>query len=177
MVAAVRGGRSNAMQRVAVGTVSGVYGVRGWLRVRSATAPPERILEYRPWQLDREGECTVVDVCEGRRQGSGLVAKLAGIDDRDAARSWVGADIVVARHQLPAPAHDEYYWCDLIGATVIALDGTELGLLEDLMETGSNDVMVVQGERERLIPFIPRQVVVAVDVAARCVTVDWDAEL
>jgi 16S rRNA processing protein RimM len=104
------------------------------------------------------------------------VAKLASVDDRDQARQLVGADIAVDRDQLPALAEGEYYWNDLIGFQVVTRDGEELGRVTGLMQTGANDVLVVGGERERLIPFIREQVVVAVDAPARRIEVDWEVD-
>jgi 16S rRNA processing protein RimM len=163
-------------ERVTMGRVSGVYGVRGWLRVRSDCEPAEQLLEYSPWQLKTaQGWCSHT-LEDGRPHGSGLVAKLATVDDRDAARLLVGADIAVDRSQLPALADDEYYWNDLIGLDVVTQDGTLLGRVTGLMETGANDVLVVSGDRERLVPFIRDRVVLTVDAEARRIEVDWDAD-
>ena len=104
-------------------------------------------------------------------------AKLEGIEDRDAAKAWVGSEVAVERDRLPDTDEGEYYWFDLIGAEVVDAGGRRLGRVQGLMETGANDVMVVRGERERLIPFIVEQVVKAVDLDARRITVDWDSEL
>jgi 16S rRNA processing protein RimM len=162
--------------RVTMGRVSGVYGVRGWLRVRSDCEPAERLLEYTPWQLKSTAgwQCHVLE--KGRVHGHGLVAKLVDIDDRDQAKALVGRDIAVDRSQLPALAADEYYWNDLIGLGVVTRDGEQLGQVSGLMQTGTNDVLVVSGERERLIPFILEQVVLAVDTRARRIEVDWDPD-
>jgi 16S rRNA processing protein RimM len=163
-------------ERVTMGQVSGVYGVRGWLRVRSDCEPLEQLLAYSPWQLKTgTGWCSHV-LAEGKVHGPGLVAKLASVDDREQARQLVGADIAVDRDQLPALAEDEYYWNDLIGFGVVTRDGEELGRVTGLMHTGANDVLVVRGDRERLIPFIREQVVVAVDALARRIEVDWEAD-
>lgn len=161
-------------ERVTMGRVSGVYGVRGWLRVRSDCEPMEQLLEYSPWQLNTATGWRSHVLEDGKVHGSGLLAKLAGIDDRERARDLVGTDIAVDRSQLPALAQDEYYWNDLIGLGVVTRDGEQLGRVSGLMQTGTNDVLVVSGERERLIPFIREQVVLAVDAEAGCIEVDWD---
>ena len=163
-------------ERVNVGRVSGVYGVRGWVRVRSDCEPQEQILAYSPWQLDTRGGWQSRAVEAGRPHGSGLVAKLAGIDDREQAKALVGADIAVERGQLPALAEDEYYWNDLVGLRVITREGRELGRVTGLMQTGANDVLVVDGERERLIPFIRGQVILRVDTESGRMEVDWDPD-
>jgi 16S rRNA processing protein RimM len=107
--------------------------------------------------------------------GDGLAAKLAGLEDRDAALRLKGLQIAVPRAALPPTQSNEYYWTDLLGMQVVTVQGVSLGTVDQMMETGANDVMVVAGERERLIPFIG-DVVKTVDLAARLITVDWDPE-
>ena len=163
-------------ERVTVGRVSGAFGVRGWLKVRSDCEPVEQLLRYSPWQMNTATGWHSHVLVDGKAHGAGLVAKLADIDDRDQARELAGADIAVDRSQLPVLAEDEYYWHDLIGLGVVTRDGNALGRVSGLMQTGTNDVLVVSGERERLIPFIRDQVVLAVDAEARRIEVDWDPD-
>jgi len=156
---------------VMVGKVHGAFGVRGWLRVESFTEVELDILDYQPWFIDgRE-----YHVAEGKPHGRGLVVRLDEIDDRDYAEALHGKDIAVPSSQLPAAEPGEYYWRDLLGLKVVTVEGAELGVIESMMETGSNDVMVVKGERERLLPWID-STVVNVDLKARVVTVQWDPE-
>ncbi len=161
---------------VVVGRIAGVYGVRGWLRVISHTAPRENIFGYRNWHLRLRDEWKPVELVEGRQQGNRLVAALETVTDRDQARTLIGADIAVPRSELPPAEAGEYYWADLEGLQVLTVDGTELGVVDHLFETGANDVMVVRGERERLVPFVKDQVVRSVDLEAGRITVDWDPE-
>ena len=161
-------------ERVTVGRVSGAYGVRGWLKVRSDCEPAEQLLGYSPWQLETDGDWRSHVLEAGRVHGAGLVVKLAAVDDRERARALVGADIAVDRSQLPALEVGEHYWADLIGLAVVTRDGESLGRVTGLMATGANDVLVVGGERERLVPFIDGQVVLDVDREAGRIEVDWD---
>ena len=162
---------------VTLGRISGVYGVQGWVRVHSDTSPPENIIDYSPWHVVREGRRESWKVNSGRRQGKAMVAKLKGCNDRDTAEELVGALISVPRSALPDTAvPGEYYWADLLGLRVETVDGVELGRIEQLFETGSNDVIVVQGDRERLVPYIWEQVVREVDLEAGLMRVDWDPE-
>ena len=161
-------------QWVLVGRISGIYGVRGWVKLFSYTQPREALLDYQPWFLgEAHREQRLV---ESRAHGKGLVARLAQIDDRDAAAALVGTDIFVKRGQLPPSAPGSYYWADLIGLRVVNRDGTDFGRVSGLLETGSNDVLQVAGERERLVPFIPDQVIQAVDLETGVIRVDWDPE-
>ena len=161
-------------RQVSLGRITGVYGVRGWVRVSSDTEPPARILEYRCWQLNVGGRWRDYTAVEGRPHHRGLVVKLDGVNDRDAAAMLTGAEIAVARSELPELAPQEYYWVDLVGAEVVTRDGVPLGRVDHVMATGANDVLVVAGERERMIPFVHDQVVIEVDLEAKRITVDWD---
>lgn len=161
---------------VVVGKVVALYGVRGGLKVLSYTQPRENILEYAPWYLRRGGEWVAVEVVDSREHGAGLVVFLRDCVDRDVAAQWVPAEIAVTRAQMPAPPEGEYYWADLVGLKVRTAAGIELGTVSHLFETGANDVLVVKGERERLIPFIPREVIVEVSLARGEVIVEWDPD-
>jgi 16S rRNA processing protein RimM len=115
-------------------------------------------------------------MAEGRVQGGGLVARLEGLDERDAAAALRGADIEVERQLLPPPGPGEVYWADLIGCEVLNASGERLGTVQSLFENAGQDVMVVAGERERLIPFVAPQIVRQVDVSGRRVVVDWERD-
>ncbi len=182
------------VERVVVGRIAGLYGVRGWVKVFSHTQPRENILNYTPWQLDVDGAWQTRRVVRGRMQGKGVIAQLEGCDDRDKAAMLVGAEIAIERSQLPPPAAGEYYWSDLIGLAVENREGVALGTVVALMETGANDVLVVRAaeevtsaapqydteqpveKTERLIPFVPGVIVTEIDLKARRMVVDWDAE-
>ena len=161
---------------VNVGRISGIYGVKGWVRIFSYTNPRTNILSYSPWQVRIKGKWQTIKAVEGRDHGKGVVAHLDGYDDPDSVRSLINADIAVHRRQLPATAAGEYYWADLIGLRVVTVKGVELGKVDHLMATGANDVLVVKDDRARLIPFVPDEVVVKVDMENRIITVDWDPD-
>ncbi len=156
-----------------VGRVVGVFGIKGWVKVFSHTQPRENILRYDPWWLAEGDGWRRVALAGGQRHGKGLIAQVAGVADRDAAQALVGRDIAIDRAQLPALPEGEYYWSDLIGLQVYGTGGVPLGRVKELIETGAHDVLVVQGERERLIPWAVPQIVKAVDLAAGRIDVDW----
>jgi 16S rRNA processing protein RimM len=162
-------------RRVLLGRVVGVFGVAGWVKVESFTEPRDNILRYRPWTVVHGGNETQVEKPQGRTQGKGLVAKLPQADDRDQAAALLGAELFVDRAQLPEPSEGEIYWADLEGLEVVLEDGTLLGTVSHLFPTGANDVIVVRGAKERLIPYV-EGVVKSVDLEARRVTVDWDPD-
>lgn len=161
---------------VVLGRISGVYGVKGWVRIFSYTDPMEGILDYDEWLLGSGSRWNRIARREGRRQGKGLVASLVGTDDRDAAALLVGTEIGVLRADLPDPGADSYYWKDLEGLAVQQVDGNVVGTVDHLLQTGANDVLVVRGEAETLIPFLPGTVVKNVDLDRGVITIDWEWE-
>lgn len=164
-------------KRLLVGRIVGLFGVDGWVKIESFTEPRERIFKYRPWLLRHAQRESEINGATGRVQGRGLVGKLPDVTDRDAAAALVGAEIWVARSQLPKAKRGEYYWIDLEGLAVATAEGVALGTVSHLFATGANDVLVVRdGERERMIPFVLGQVVKDVDLQSGRITVDWDPQ-
>lgn len=121
-----------------------------------------------------EGEWQAAKVQEGKRHGKSVIAHLQGVDDRDQAAALIGSDIAIPRDELPAAEDGSYYWLDIEGMQVVHRDGTDLGRVAYLMETGANDVLVTEGERERLIPFIAEKVILDVDFDKGVISVDWE---
>ena len=158
---------------VVLGCITGPCGTRGWVKVRSSTEPPGNILRYAPWQVGRHGRWSPIDVVEGRVRGRGVIVRLDGCHDRDGADDFRGCEVAVERSQLPDVEDGEFYWTDLVGLRVATTGGVRLGEVERMMETGANDVMVVRGDVERLIPFLPGTVVQSVDVERGAIVVDW----
>ncbi|MEM1411361.1 MAG: ribosome maturation factor RimM [Pseudomonadota bacterium] len=159
---------------VVLGYVSGVHGLKGWVKVFSYTDPRDAILDYRPWRMGREGEASqVVNLERGQPHGKTIIAALPGVTTPEAARALVGDEIRYPRDEMPESGQGSWYWSDLLGLAVINREGVQLGTVRQMIETGANDVMVLAGERERLIPFVMEQVVQAVDLAAREIRVDW----
>jgi 16S rRNA processing protein RimM len=159
---------------VPLGHISGVHGLQGWVKIHSLTEPREAIFEYQPWLLGAALE--EVRLKRGKKHGNRLIALLENTESREQAEVLVNQPIAVYRDQFPELPPGEFYWTDLMGLTVRLEDGRELGKIASMLATGANDVMVVSGERERLIPFIRGPYVKQVDLDAGVVTVDWDPE-
>lgn len=140
----------------------------------SYTEPREAVLQYKGLLLGRNGDWQSVKVAEGQRHGKSVILRLEGCDDRDKAASLIGTEIGADRSELPEPEDGHYYWSDLTGLNVVHRDGTELGKVKEMLETGAHDVLVVQGEQERLIPFVVDEVIVNVDLNEKKITVDWE---
>jgi len=159
---------------VVLGRISGFFGVRGWVKVYSYTEPREGVLNYRCWLLSDNGEWRAAEVAEGKRHGKTVIVRIDGIDDRDQAAELIGRDIGVPRDDLPEAEDGQYYWSDLEGLRVLRKNGFELGRVEHMLETGANDVMVIRGDQEYLVPFVVDDVVLDVDLDAGVITVDWE---
>ena len=160
-----------------LGEISGVFGVKGWVKVFSHTMPRENIVKYKTWQLSSaEVKHQSIRVLNGRRQGKVIVAQLEGITDPDQARQLIGVKIFIAKEQLAKLKKGEYYWSELEGLAVVTTTGVDLGKVAWLFETGNNDVLVVEGDRERYIPYITGDVIISVDLKSSKMVVDWDPE-
>ena len=162
-----------------LGRIGSPYGIKGWVHVQSFTDPPERLLEYRDWTLDRERtDPQPFKVLEGRAHGAGVVARLEGIEDRDQAARLQGAMIRVARSVLPKLRKREFYQADLVGLGVTNLEGVALGAVDHFSETPAGSVMVVRGAKgeEHWVPAT-REHLAKVDLSAGQIVVDWPATL
>ncbi|MGB1239422.1 MAG: ribosome maturation factor RimM [Pseudomonadales bacterium] len=165
-----------------LGQTTSVYGVKGWVKVYSHTDPMDGILNYSPWLLKRNGQWISVKVESAKKHGKGLIAKLENVDDRDVAREYCGLDIAVERSSLPDLDEGEFYWSQLVQLAVYTLSDELLGKVDHLIETGANDVLVVRGDsesidqRERLIPYLPDQVIKEINLESGYMRVDWDSE-
>jgi 16S rRNA processing protein RimM len=166
----------NRADYVVVGRISGLHGIQGWIKVFSYTRPRENVLHYSPWWIRLDQKWQAVARIDGKIQGSGIIAQMEGYQDRTAAQGLVGADIAVRRCQLPELEHGELYWVDLIGLQVVSPQGGVLGTVSQVMETGANDVLIVHGQREYLIPFIQGVYILDIDRVKGCIEVDWGAD-
>ena len=164
---------------LSVGRITSAHGIKGWVKLDSYTSPTINICSYKPlfWRQPGAGsEWQVVKLAECRQQGKSVVARLDGCNDRNGAELLRGRELAVKRSQLPAADEGEYYWIDIIGLRVITVDQVELGIVDEIMETGSNEVLVVKGDRKRLIPFIQGEVVQRVSIDEGVIEVDWDPD-
>lgn len=173
------------VEETVLGQITSVYGVQGWVKVYSYTEPRENIFQYRNWTLvdgrASSGKARSIRLVTGKPHGKTLVAKLEGIEDRDQAAGLCGLDIRVETSELAPLGEGEYYWYQLQGLRVrTADDGHDLGVVDHLIETGSNDVLVVRADatsldgRERLIPFLPDEIVRSVNLEDGVLEADWD---
>jgi 16S rRNA processing protein RimM len=155
-----------------MGRIAAPFGIKGWVKVQPFSEDPGTLMDFESWRVGRGEQQAQYSVEAIQDHGKALVAKLVGIDDRDAAYALRGQEISVAKSELPPPEEGEFYWSDLIGLKVVNREGVNLGTVDSLMESGTNDLLVVKGARDHLIPFI-EAFVGKVDVAGGTIEVDW----
>ena len=160
-------------EHVLLGEVHGVFGVRGWIKVRSFTRPTSGLFEYPRLSFGRGSAEFDFRLKNFRPDGDNFIVQLAGLATRESAEALVGMRITVPISALPRLNDGSFYWRDLIGLRVINLERQELGVVISLLETGSADVLVVDGERQRLIPFVLGRYIQNVDLKNQIMTVDW----
>lgn len=163
---------------VVIGQICAPHGVKGWVHVRSFTAPPNNLAKFPCWQLyfkDKKHN-KLIKVEQFKAHGNHFVAKLADIDDRDMAALFTNWEIMIEREALPELDTGEYYLADLLGMKVYNTDGITLGTVTNFLETGANDVLIVEGEKEHLIPCVIGEHVLKVCLDKKEIEVVWDAE-
>lgn len=167
---------------VRLGRIGTRYGVKGWVRLTSYTEPRENICEYRHFRAVVGQRELALEMDRVRPHGKGLVAHIVGYDEPETARELAGAELSVPAENLPALEEGEYYWFELAGLRVHTESGHCLGTVNRLLETGANDVLEVQGDadsvdqRQRLIPYLPEQVIRRVDRQRGVLLVDWEPD-
>lgn len=154
---------------ITLGKVAGHFGVQGWVKVFSYTQPMENITVYRDWIVGGQ----LYQGVKSKKHGKTVIAYFKGIDNRSKAEALMGLEIAIEPTQLKALPNDEYYWRDLVGMQVIDQRGTVLGVVDSLFETGANDVLVVKGDAEVLIPFVEPETVQSVSLTDGIIRVDW----
>jgi 16S rRNA processing protein RimM len=170
---------AEAGEFIPVGKISGVFGVRGSVKVFSYTEPRDNILRYKPLFLKRQGQWIEIDISGGQLQGKAVVMSIRNVTDRDQALPLIGGELAIRREQLKATDQDEFYWADLIGLSVINTEDEVLGKVDHLLETGANDVLVVMQDgtkAQHLIPFVMDEVVLNVDLANQQIRVEWQSD-
>ncbi len=172
-----------------VGRIAGVYGIKGWVKIDSSTQPKENIFGYQPWYVPGKNGKQALKIDEYRAHGKGYVGHIVGVDDRDIAQGWCRKDICIEKSQLPDLVDDEWYWHQLeymkVYSVGVALDvpgqRVLLGEVSGVMETGSNDVLVLKScpgsidDRERMVPWLD-EFLHNIDIDQKEIEVIWDPD-
>ena len=165
-------------KKIYLGKITGVHGIKGWLKIQSFSSPPENILNYPSWIINNQGEEELYSIEQGRKQNNKIVVKLEKIDDRNTAESLINSKIQILRSDLPKLSNENYYWSDLVGLSVLNSEETVIGKIESLIETGANDVMVIITLKDEriLIPFVMHEIIKEVNVELSYIKIDWSIE-
>jgi 16S rRNA processing protein RimM len=163
---------ADAADWIVMGRIAAPFGVKGWVKLQPYSEDPGTLMDFESWRVGRGEQHREFVVEAVQDHGNALVAKLAGIDDRDAAYALRGQEVSVVRADLPPPGDNEFYWSDLVGLRAVNREGTELGRIDSLIETGAHDVLVIKGTRTHLVPFVAA-FVGKVDLVGGTVEVDW----
>ncbi|KPN73810.1 MULTISPECIES: ribosome maturation factor RimM [Neisseria] len=167
---------TDTQQRVAMGYIKGVFGIKGWLKIAADTEYTDSLLDYPEWQLSKDGRRLNVTLEAGKIVNGELQVKFEGINDRDEAFALRGYTIEIPRESFAPAEEGEYYWADLVGMTVVNTENITLGTVKNLMETGAHDVLVVDGDYgQKLIPFVSH-FIGNVDSENRIITADWGTD-
>ena len=167
--------------------VLGAYGIKGWVRLWVNLEDPSALKHLSPLTLNKPSGAAAlasrpITIDALQRQGKGYVARLSGVEDRTAAEALKGSEIRMPTAQFPQADEGDFYWRDLEVLQVWCDDGESrllLGTVQRLLETGANDVLVVTpsedsiDDRERLIPWLPDDVIKQVDLQERTIAVSW----
>lgn len=166
---------------VVLGKIVAPYGLRGAVKVHPFADDPAAWAKLGSWWIGQENESLQTwrrsKLIRCKMHGDLLIAELDLVPDRNVSESMRGFLVGVPRAELPVAGTDEYYWADLVGLDVLNVHDECLGKVVGLIETSANDVLRVCGEceKERLLPFVAT-VVLEVDLAARRIRVDWEAD-
>ena len=162
-------------KKIHVGKITDAHGIKGWLKIVSFTSPPENIVQYSSWIIQKDGKDQVYTVVEGKQNHNKIIVKLRDIDDRTQAEKLKNSEIEIMRSELPNLGDQKYYWSDLEGLKVISIDQESIGIVDSLFETGANDVLVVKGKNNKriLIPFVMDEIIKEVNIDLEYIKVDW----
>lgn len=159
---------------ILIGKVGAATGLLGELKIISFTESPEDIFEYDQWYIKKNNTWLAVTLDKSAKRGKYLVAKWLDCSDRNSAQQWTNCDIAIKRSQLPTLDQGQFYWVDLEEAIVKTMTGQELGRVKEVMETGANPVLIVEGKERILIPYVKEKIVKEVNIELGEIIVDWD---
>ncbi len=166
---------------VILGTIGSTYGIRGWIRVHSYTSNPKNIFNYQPWLVKQISQWQLIQLESWQQHRQSLIIKIKDLNERHTVSLFNNCKIIVDSDQLPLLKKHDYYWKDIIGCQVFTTNGYNLGKVIEMIETGSNDVMVVKANiqdtfniKERLVPFLYERIIKNVDLVHLVIEVDWN---
>lgn len=161
---------------IVIGRFGRVHGIRGLITIHSYTEPRDNIISYQPWYAFINKQWHPIEVLDIESQAKQIVARVKGYPEREQVAALTQILIGASKEQLPALSEGEHYWHDLIGLSVVNLQDQSLGLVQEVIATGSNDVLVVEGEKRHLIPYLLGQFIHQINLEQKVIIVDWDLD-
>lgn len=167
---------SNQADWIVIGRFGRPHGIKGFVSVYSFTEPRDNILAYTDWHVFLNNTWQPIKLLSAQAHNKIIVAQIEGYPERETVALLTNVEIAVDRSQLAPLAPGEYYWHQLIGMNVVNPQGQTFGSVIEVIPTGANDVLVVQGEKRHLIPYLPGQFIIDINDTKRVITVDWDLD-
>lgn len=161
---------------IVVGRFGRAHGIKGFVTVHSFTDPRDNILRYTDWHAYIGKQWQPLKLLRVEINDKTILAQIEGYHEREQVADLTNIEIAIRREQLPTLKPGEYYWHELIGMNVVNQQGASLGKVVEIMPTGANDVLIVEGEKRHLIPYLPDQFIADINSSQRLITVDWDAD-
>jgi len=161
---------------VVVGRFCRPHGIKGFIRVLSFTEPRDNLLNFTPWYIKQRQGWQPIERFNDEITHKHILTQVKGYVQREDVAALTNCEIAVPRDLLPTLDADEHYWHELMGMQVVHVNSEVLGEVSEIMMTGSNDVLVVEGTERYLIPFLVDEVIKSVDKTTRVITVDWDLD-
>lgn len=167
---------NNTDEWVIVGRFGRTHGIKGLITVHSFTEPRDNILRYTDWHIKLADQWQPLKLLNVEINNKSILAQIEGYREREQVAVFTNVEIAVSRKQLPPLEPGEFYWHQLVGMQVVNLQHQELGKVIDVLSTGSNDVLVIEGEKRHLVPYLLDQFITDIDPGKGVITVDWDVD-
>ncbi len=162
------------MRKIIIGKFASTHGLKGHIKVIPCS---ENIVAYKELYVLKGNDFELLDIESFKTlTHNKALLKLIGYDSIESVAHLVNRDIYISRSSLPDLNDGSYYWSDLVGLKVKGLEGNEIGEIDHLFETGSNDVILIKNKagKEILIPYLKNDVVIEVNVSENYMIIDWD---
>lgn len=166
----------NKANWIVIGRFGRPHGVKGFVTVHSFTEPRDNILRYTDWHAFLNNKWQPIKLLTVETQSKAIIAQVEGYPERELVARLTNIEIGIQQEQLAPLKPGEYYWHQLIGMQVVNQKGDSFGVVTEILPTGANDVLVIQGEKRHLIPYLPDQFILSIDDQQRQITVDWDVD-
>ncbi|MBA2657814.1 MAG: ribosome maturation factor RimM [Tatlockia sp.] len=166
----------NSTDWVIVGRFGRPHGIKGFITIHSFTEPRDNILRYSDWHVYVDNLWQPLKILHVESNVKSIIAQVEGYPEREQVATLANVEIAIRRTQLPSLDKGEYYWHQLVGMQVINQQGENFGKVIEILPTGTNDVLVVEGDKRHLIPYLLGQYIIDVDLGSNLIRVDWDMD-